>query len=84
MHAQSESTVPQIEEPSSLLAQGPERSEAISLLGECSEYINDLYWCVFSDKRYSLPSGLEEPLHSRFKTAAELASFYAGPHPTTK
>ncbi len=84
MHAQSESTVPQIEEPSSLLAQGPERAEAISLLRECSEYINDLYWCVFSEKRYSLPSGLEELLHSRFKTPADLASFYSGPSPATK
>lgn len=81
MHAQSETTVPEIEHPSSLLSSAHERTEAITLLQECSEYIGDLYWSVFADRRYSLPSDLEDALHSRFASPAELATFYAGPPP---
>lgn len=81
MHAQSESTVPQIDAPSTMLANAQQRTEAVALLRECSEYISDVYWSIFAANRHALPSSLEEELNQRFVSLAERSSFYEGPPP---
>ncbi|MFE0843114.1 hypothetical protein [Achromobacter insolitus] len=78
VHGQSESTLPVVDTPLSVLCSAQVRAESLKILAATSEYISDIYWSVFADDKYAVPGDLKNELHQRFMSQLQRASFYAG------
>ncbi|MCC5051995.1 hypothetical protein [Xanthomonas campestris] len=76
MHGQSEHVIPVVEKPADLVAPASLRTDAVTLQEACSEYISDLFWCLFADEYQSIPTDLQEALVQRFKNARQRATFF--------
>jgi hypothetical protein len=77
LHGQSQYVLPQVKLPGDIVASVKAQNEAIAIQAECSEYINDCFWALFSDRFHSLPPALISNLEGRFKTPGQRASFFA-------
>ncbi|WP_310452750.1 hypothetical protein [Sulfuritalea sp.] len=76
IHGQSESALPQVQKPKDIVATPKVQDEAIALQRECSEYINDIFWSVFTDRWASVPMELRTTLENRFKTPDQRVCFF--------
>lgn len=76
VHGQSEPALPKIESPADVVASISLQDEAIALQKECSEYIGDILYSLYSDNWHALPSNLHPALIARFKTKPQQAEFF--------
>lgn len=76
IHAQSESTIPKVEDPCDIVATEQLQDDLVKLQAECSEYLNDLFWCIFADRWAIVGDDLKMTLEARFKTSAQRAEFF--------
>jgi hypothetical protein len=77
IHGQSELTLPKVERPKDIVAAPEVQNEAIELQGECSEFINDVFWSVFADRWTSIPAELKAALERRFKSPDQRVAFFS-------
>lgn len=77
IHGQSEFALPQVKQPKDIVASTKAQDETIKLQLECSEYINDVFWCVFANRWASISEELKTSLQGRFKSPEQRASFFA-------
>ena len=77
IHGQSELVLPEVENPKDIVAAPKAQIEAIELQGECSEFINDVFWSVFADRWASIPAELKTTLESRFKSPDQRVAFFS-------
>lgn len=76
MHAQSDAVIPALPKVADIVAPTDQQQEAVTLQNDCSEYLNDIFWCLFADDHMSVPAELKAALVTRFKTPAERAEFF--------
>lgn len=76
MHGQNEPAIPIIIKPLDVIGTQKSQDEVIAIQGECSEFINDLFWAILADSWRSVPRELTDRLNARFKTDAQRATFF--------
>ncbi|MBH1633639.1 hypothetical protein I5U65_00380 [Stenotrophomonas maltophilia] len=76
MHAQSEIVIPNLEKLTDMVGSKKVQREAVMLQAECSEYLSDIFWCIFADDHMTIPAELKDQLLPRFATAKERAEFF--------
>ncbi len=76
IHGQSELVLPQVQRPQDIVDTIQAQDEALKLQRECSEYINDVFWSVFTDAWASFPAELKTTLEGRFKSPEQRVSFF--------
>jgi hypothetical protein len=77
IHGQSELVLPRIQNLQDIVAAPQAQDEALQLQGECSEYINDVFWSVFTDLWANVPADLKTTLEGRFKSPAQRVDFFS-------
>jgi hypothetical protein len=77
IHGQSELALPTVQILKDIISAPEVQLEAIELQRECSEFISDVFWCVFGDRWAALPLDLKESLDKRFKSPEQRAAFFA-------
>jgi hypothetical protein len=77
IHGQSELVLPRVQNLQDIVATTQAQDEALQLQGECSEYINDVFWSVFTDRWANVPAELKTTLEGRFKSPAQRVDFFS-------
>lgn len=77
IHGQSETVLPKVLYPKDIVATPKIQMEIIELQLECSEFLNDVFWSLYSDRWASINKELQATLIKRFKSPEHRTTFFA-------